>query len=95
VVDDLPVGTLLGNNFLNPFEVNINYGTNIIAFGKISGFTVDFEVVLLPRESIYIPINYKLVSNNRSFSFKVKYDIVIYLVLNVKLLIVVLIVNNI
>ncbi|KAK1827390.1 hypothetical protein QBC39DRAFT_267050, partial [Podospora conica] len=53
------------------------------------------KIVLLPRESIYILINYKLVPNDRSFSFKVKYDIVIYLVLNVKLPIVVLVVNNI
>lgn len=111
VVDDLPAGALLGNDFLNPFQCNIDYGTNLVTFGKMDGFCVDFDVeaksrscvrkvktqrkvVLLPGESVYIPVDYKPVPNDRSFSFKAKHGAVANAVMNAKSPRVVMAVNN-
>ncbi|KAK1836190.1 hypothetical protein QBC39DRAFT_248656, partial [Podospora conica] len=46
VIDDLPVGVLLGNDFLFPYEANIDYSENRVIFSKINGLLVKFDVVV-------------------------------------------------
>ncbi|KAK3683310.1 hypothetical protein B0T22DRAFT_483178 [Podospora appendiculata] len=45
VVDSLEPNMLLGNDFLHPYQANIDYSKDAVSFGRMDGFEVRFEVL--------------------------------------------------
>ncbi|KAK3939534.1 hypothetical protein QBC46DRAFT_263165, partial [Diplogelasinospora grovesii] len=90
VVDDLAPNLLLGNDFLKPYGMNIDYEDNVVSFAKVKGFQVDIQVenrapacvrkvtslrkvTLLPGQEVQVPVHYKPLPNDRSFSFTARH----------------------
>lgn len=108
-MDDLSPTILLGNDALALYGTNIYYDTCTVDFISLDlkipfdievratsytrKVTTTREIVLLPRQQAYIPIEYKPLPNDRSFAFEVKYGTIVNSIINVKTPKVVLVVN--
>jgi len=100
VVDNLEPNLLLGNDFLLPYQADIDYGDNKVRFSELQ-FAVNFQartqavpcvrkvkttrkITLLPHQEALVPVEYKPLPSDRPFMFNSYYTAALNAVVNAK-----------
>ena len=73
---------------------SFNFNINVRTLPYVRKVKATRKITLLPGQKAYLPVKYKLLLTNCSFTFKAKYAVIINVIVNAKLPKVVIVLNT-